>query len=237
MLDLGPVKAWSYSSLKKFEQCPYGIQLAKVDKLKGPERDENHPAERGNKIHKLAEDFVQGKLTDLPKPLRKFEGDFNLLRGMFADGMVTVEEDWGFTSDWGITGWMAPDTWARLKCDVVVHHDEKHLTVIDHKTGKKFGNEVPHTQQGQLYAVGAFMRYPDVEVISVEFFYLDEGKKSKKTYTREKALKYMKRFTDRAVAMTTCKVFNPKPNKFNCQWCDFGVNKGTGECPYAVGDL
>lgn len=238
MLDLGPVKAWSYSTLKIFMKCAYAIQLEKVDKLKGPERTENDAMERGNKIHKQAEDFVKGAIDKLPKPLAKFEGDFNLLRGMYADGMVAVEENWGFTENWGITDWMAPDVWARIKCDVVIMHDTKHATIIDHKTGKKFGNEVPHTQQGQLYSVAAFMRYPDLELIDVEFWYLDEGKRSKKTYTREQSLlKYLKRFTDRAVAMTTCKVFDPKPNKFNCQWCDYGINKGTGECPYAVGDL
>lgn len=236
-LDLGPVKAWSWSSLKKDEQCNYQTQLAKVDKLKGPERDENSPLERGNKIHKQAEDFVQGTIDKIPKPLQKFEGDFNLLRSMFNDGMVVVEENWGFDENWGIVDWMAHNIWARIKCDVVVMFDAKHVLIVDYKTGKKFGNEVPHTQQGQLYAVSAFMRYPDLERADVEFWYLDEGKRSKKSYTREQSLKYLKRFTDRGVAMTTRKVFTPKPNKFNCQWCDFGINNGTGECPYAVGDL
>ena len=47
-----------------------------------------------------------------------------LLRGYFAKvkdeydaGTVVVEEDWGFTAEWEITGWWDDDVWCRMKLD------------------------------------------------------------------------------------------------------------------------
>ena len=56
--ELGLVPAWSYSGLKVFETCPYRTYISKVKKV----YEEAGPAaERGSRIHQLAEDYVQTK--------------------------------------------------------------------------------------------------------------------------------------------------------------------------------
>jgi hypothetical protein len=105
----------------------------------------------------------------------------------------------------------------------------------DYKTGKKFGNEVTHNQQGQLYAIGSFMRYPTLEICDVEFIYLDHGIKSKKkTYTREKIMKFLPMWQKRADRLTSDEEFRPKPNKINCKWCPFGPQNGDSSCEWGV---
>ena len=233
---LGPVKQWSFSRLVNFENCPYKVYLASVEKKKGPVRDDDHPAERGNKIHKIAEDFVAGKSNATCKEMKgeTFAEDFEILKEEKAKGNVEVEGDWGFDINWEQTGWWDKDVWARIKLDVFRRIDKTTARVIDHKTGKKFGNEVKHTQQAQLYMVGSFLRYPELEMIETEFWYLDQNTKMRKTYTRNKLPLYLKKFTERALRLTTCTDWKAKPNKMNCKYCDFGLENGTGECPYAV---
>ncbi len=230
---LGPARTWSFSALMNYEKCPHIIKQ-KLDRAPVPERDENHPAERGTKIHDMAEKYVDGTYSKFPADLRKFKNEFDELRSMYPEGNVILEEDWGFTLNWAPTGWTDDDTWNRMKLDALVLLDEGTAArVIDYKTGKKFGNEVKHMQQAQLYAIGVFFKYPNVQALTTEFWYLDHKLTTRKTYTREKMLHYITRFTERALAMTTTTVFPPKPNKMNCKWCDYGNQNGTGVCAFA----
>ena len=71
--ELGLVRAWSYSGLKVYETCPYRTYISKVKKV----WEESGPAaERGTRIHGLAEDYVQAKIVELPDELKKFTPQF-----------------------------------------------------------------------------------------------------------------------------------------------------------------
>lgn len=234
MNEIKKITAWSFSRLSNFERCPYSVYLASIAKEPGPVRDETHPAERGTKIHKEAEDYVQGLTEKLPHSLRKLEPEFKMLKSMWDDGILEIEQDWGFDIDWKSCGFFDKQVWLRVKCDVVIHHDKEQATVIDHKTGKSFGNEVKHISQGQLYAIATFMKYPELQRIDVEFYYIDEGKTKKKSYSRNKIIKPLEKFNRRGLAVTQCISFQPKPNVHNCMWCDYGPNKGTGICTFGV---
>lgn len=230
-----PVKSVSYSKVKSHEKCPYKTFLSGVKKEKGPKRDENHPAERGERIHKEAENYVQGVIETLPASLKKFKDKFKELRELYDEGVIKVEDEWAFDQAWNVLDhWYGDDVWLRMKADAMQFFEKSGALIIDYKTGKSYGNEVPHTQQGQLYAIGAFMRYPDLEVVEVQFWYLDEGRVTKKMYKRDQIGRFLARFMERFNKLTTCVNFTPKPNIHNCKWCDFGPEKGTNVCPYGV---
>lgn len=233
-VELGPVKQWSFSRLSNFETCPMRVYLAAVKKEKQPERDADNPAERGTRIHQTCEDFVNGKGDKLKEVDPFWEDDLETLREEYSAGTVELEGDWGFDIDWQATGWWDENVWARIKLDAFRRLDETTARVIDYKTGKKFGNEVHHTQQAQLYMVAAFMKYPEIDLIETEFFYLDQKDYMKKTYPRSKLPLYLKKFTERAMKLTTATEFPAKPTKMNCRWCDYGPENGTGACPYGV---
>lgn len=214
--DLGLIPTWSYSALKVFEQCPHRIYLRKVKKIAEP----SHPAaDRGTAIHQEAEDYVNGTLGDFPDSCQKFKSQFEELRALFIDAKVELEGEWGFDLDWQPVGWMEPMTWARIKLDALVHEDEQSARVIDYKTGKKFGNEIAHSQQGLLYAIGTFFRYPNLQFVQTEFWYLDHGQATKKQYTRAQAMLFAPKFNERALRLTTAQSFDPKPSSYNCRWC------------------
>ena len=218
-IELGLVPAWSYSALKTFESCAYRTYISKVKKV----REEFGPAaERGTRIHDEAEQYVRHQTADLPDALKKFEQQFKDLREQFGDAKVETEGEWGFTLNWEPTGWLAPDTWARIKLDALVHETETSARVIDYKTGKQFGNEIAHSQQALIYAIGTFFMYPDLEIVNTEMWYLDHGTTMEQTYTRDEAMIFMPKLHERAVTMTTATKFPPNPSNYNCRWCSFG---------------
>ena len=164
------IPSWSISRIQVFEQCAYRAKLQWLDKI--PDLQPKTAADRGSAIHLEAENYVQAK-GDLTHNLRHFAPDLAALKAHHAEGRVTVEEEWAFDRDWRVSEWKSG--WLRLKCDAVCHLSKNHLVVIDHKTGKRFGNEIKHAVQLQLYAVCALIRYPEVEQVTCELWYLDQN--------------------------------------------------------------
>ncbi|MCP4279728.1 MAG: PD-(D/E)XK nuclease family protein [Alteromonas sp.] len=218
------IKVWSHSSLKNFERCRLAAKFKHIDKIKVEMKSKGQiAADRGSKIHDEAEHFVRGDFGDkLPTALKDFKKGFLDLQEKFTRGIVELEEDWGIRKDWSSCTWRDKDLWGRIKLDVMVHESETSAVVIDHKTGRKFGNEIKHGDQGMTYVIAAFERYPKLQFVTCEFWYLDQkGEKLIQRYTRNQAMVLKKRLTARAVEMTSAISFPAEPSKENCKWCDF----------------
>lgn len=129
--------------------------------------------------------------------------------------------------------WIWESAWLRMKLDVIVFHDEKTATVIDHKTGRKFGNEVKHGEQLQLYQLGAFARYPQLETVYAELWYLDQNEVTSQRFTRKQGLRFKSGFERRGDAIEICSDFPPNPSVFTCKWCQYGPWNG-GQCAVGV---
>ena len=226
----GLVKTWSPTGLFQFEECEYRVYLKRYKKIK---EESGEAAERGTKIHDLAENYVNGSIEELPAALKKFESRFELLKDDFEAGKVELEQDWGFTTQWEPTDvdYTDPGFWGIMKLDAFVREDNSSAIVIDHKTGRKFGNEYKHNRQGMMYAIGAFMRYPEVDFIRTEFWYLDKGEDLTNSYTRDQAMVLLPRVTDKLAKLTSCLDFEPKPSMQACKWCPHGKS---GACEYGA---
>lgn len=228
--DLGQIKAWSFSSLKKFEQCPAAIKYNKIDKIVEPSSE---AMERGSAIHLEAEQYIRGEIEELPKSLNKFPEMYQWMRDKFAAGEAIVEEDWGFRIDWSECGFYDDDVWHRAKLDVLIFEGDNSATIIDHKTGRKFGNETKHAEQGLLYVVDTFLKYPELDTIKYIFVYVDKGETLERTLSREQALRFHALWHNRGLIMTTATVFDYLPSAYNCKWCHYGKE---GICPNAWTD-
>ena len=231
------IKAWSFSRLAIFEQCKLRTKLAYIDRIPEPERPlppgkTEHANDRGSRIHDAAELFVRGGVELLPE-LRSFRAEFLRLRDLFAEGKVGLEGEWAIDHDWVPTQWNSSNCWGRIKLDAFVQLNKKHGVVIDYKTGKRYGNEIKHAEQCQLYQLAAFMRYPDLEVIDVELWYTDQDEIAHMRYTREQGLRFFNKFNNQANLMTTMTEFPANPNIFSCKWCPYGP-RGTGHCTKGV---
>lgn len=222
------IPSWSISRIQTYEQCAYRAKLQWLDKI--PDLQPKTAADRGTQIHQEAEDYVLGK-GDFTHNLRFFKADFAALRSHNDEGRVTCEEEWGFDREWRVSGWR--EAWLRLKCDAVCFLDPKHAVVIDHKTGKRFGNEVKHAIQLQLYALCALIRYPELEQVTCELWYLDQNELASFTMKRGQMSKYLKMFDEKGRKFTEDTVFKPNPNIHSCKYCPYHPDK-QGDCKFGV---
>jgi len=239
----GLVPTWSYSRLKAFESCNYKAFLMYSEKRPQDHMDTT-AMDRGTRIHNDCEAFVRGT-GPITKEMSRYTDYFTRLKDKFDAGEVELEENWGFTIDWEPTGWFDKNVWCRMKLDNFIYNDfrvEESLllpisaTPTDYKSGKKFGNEVSHSQQGMLYVLGSFLRYLTLEEATVEFLYLDHPLKTRtaKYYTRAKAMQFLPSWNERALKMTEAEEFPPNPNKITCMWCPYGPQNGDGSCQWGV---
>lgn len=229
------IPTWSFSRIQDFEQCKRRAKLKYLDKIPEPERPlppgkTEHANDRGTRIHDAGERFARGGIELIPE-LQKFKPEFERLKALYATGNVSLEGEWAMDRSWEPVAWASSDAWLRLKLDALVFLSPTEAVAIDYKTGKRFGNEVKHNEQLQLYQLVTFLRYPKLETIHVELWYLDVDELVTVTYTRNQGLRFRRSFENRGNAMTTCTEFPPNPNIFSCRWCPY---KGTEHCDKGV---
>lgn len=228
------INAWSFSSLQVFEKCPQQAKLKYVDKIPEPQ---NEYASRGVNVHDAAEAYVRGETEALASELFSFRSELDAVRRLYAEGKVTVEQEWAHDAEWVATAWRDKSTWVRIKLDIFVHMSETAGLVVDLKTGRKSGNELKHAEQGQLYAAAAMLRFPKLQTVVVEFWYVDKDELTRSTYTRAQCEKFLASYTRRGDRMTTATSFPAKPSIFNCKWCPYRPEEvgGDGHCKQGVG--
>lgn len=126
-------------------------------------------------------------------------------------------------------------SWHRCKLDAMVTWSPAEATVIDYKSGRIYGNEIKHGEQMQLYQLNAFLRYPLLETVTTELWYVDHEKDNvrRQTFTRAQGLRFKSGFDKRGRDITTRTSFPSNPNTFSCQWCPYGP-WGTGHCQVGV---
>lgn len=233
------INTWSFSRLSVFEDCPARAKFAYIDKIPEPVRPlppgkTEHANDRGSRIHTASELFTTQNISLAPE-LRHFAPEHLNLRERYRalKTNVQAEQEWGFNRDWLPVTWSSPDIWARIKLDYFVKLSDTHGVVIDLKTGRRFGNEVKHTQQGLVYQLAALIKYPSLLKVTTEFWYTDQNEITGSTFLRHQGLRFLSGIDARAKKMTSAKVFPAKPSAYNCRWCPFSQN-GTGHCKVGV---
>ncbi len=229
--------SWSFSRLGDFSKCKLMYKLKHLDKIPEPERElpkgkTEFANDRGTRIHSNIEEYVRGEHDALCDEANKHFGvHVDLLRVLYADGVVEMEEAWAYDREWEVAAWETG--WLRMKVDALVHLSKQEASIIDFKTGRVWGNEVGHAQQLNLYAVAVFLRYPKLEEVSVADWYLDHGEVTERFFTRDQALRFKKSFHAQGVAVTDCTSWPANPNKFSCQFCLYGPEH-SGHCDVGV---
>jgi hypothetical protein len=210
--------------------------LKYVERHKQPANVDTKASDRGTAIHAAVESYLKGEAQQLDPLLAKVAEFVEHCKAANDKGLAEIEQEWAFDRDWQITGYFDENCWVRLKLDVFIRWDETLGEVIDWKSGKSYGNEVKHAQQGMLYAIAAFMRYPDMQRVRIRFVYTDEGKWEKaKEYDRGVVMRLLPGWDERARAFTDAQTWPVKPNVINCKFCWFGPNNGgNGLCPAGV---
>lgn len=239
--------SWSFSRLNAWEVCPLAAKLSLIDKVPQPPRLPDHPMERGDRIHKLAEAYVKGDAPARPFPpeLERFKEEFSRLRKLRRKDseLVVVEETWAFRKDWTVTRWDDwSGCWLRVKLDLC-EFDGETVRPIDVKTGKfsPQWNLPDYLRQVELYALAALIVYADVGPelrVSPRLMYTDAGvvypeAGESQVYTPADLPGLKKKWERAAKPMLADRTFKPKPHRF-CSSCHFrkdNKEQGGGQCP------
>jgi CRISPR/Cas system-associated exonuclease Cas4 (RecB family) len=238
---------WSHSRISIFEQCKlrvyfkHGLKIPEPPRPLPPGKTE-HANDRGSRIHDNAELFVKSKAKMGIELRRFFTPEFEALYRLYKEKKVLLEDEWGMDQDWEKCDWK--DAWLRLKIDALVFLSDREAVLIDYKSGKRMGNEIKHAEQVQLYQLVTFLRFPKLETIHVELWYLDIDDFYTQTYHRDQGLRFLKKFNQRGTALTTYPFTGDQnveanPSIFTCRYCLYGPPTAanperTGHCKRGV---
>ena len=230
---LGPLKTWSFSGLKEFEQCAF---KRFTNKVRGFRSEAGEAATRGSHYHECIEKYILGDMNTLPKMKDAPRQFIETLREAYDDGNIVLEEPWFINMDWKKC--TKEEMWAVFIIDCMIWESETSAHAIDWKTGRSRNNEMKHGEQLMFYAACAFSRYPKLEYLTVSAWYIDEGFEGCiKSFTREQIERVKPSITARAMTMTTATDFPPNPSQYNCKWCDYKTMKdenGKPLCEWGV---
>lgn len=239
IIPIQTIKSWSHSRAVDFEKCAFGAKLKYINKIPEPERPLppgklEHANDRGTRVHEAIEAYTRGLTDAVPREAWSFRVEIEALRKLFKAGQAGFEGNWGYDRAWEVAAWET--AWLRMKLDAIVFLSPQEAVVIDYKTGKIFGNEVKHGEQTMLYQLASFLRYPELEVVHTELWYLDHDQLNGKTFTRNQGLRFKKAWDMRGTAITSAIAFPPNPNHWSCRYCPYGKPEngfatGTGHCP------
>ena len=186
--------------------------------------------ERGNQIHKLAEDYLKGSISRLPPELKPLEAEFKRLRAVYKKRLsgMTVEDTWAFTKDWTRTVWNDwVGCWVRIKLDAA-HPEDDTLIVTDWKTGKYRDEDVElYIEQLELYALAGLMLHPHLKAVRPRLGYTDQGRfypgegDDVLEFTQADVPRLKKLWEKRVGPMFKDRRFAPRANS-KCKWCYYG---------------
>ena len=210
--------AYSNSSIKTYEDCPYKYKLTRIEHRHEPAGD---AAERGKMIHAEFEDALIN-LNLIPDE-RKYW--FPYLEELVAK-KTRSEVEFAVTKDWQPCDFKAPEAWVRGIYDAV-YFDGARAHVLDWKTGK----EREYGDQLKLYATIILASHSEVETVTTEVCYIDLNKQSPyPEYTRKDFPALQAWLSARVGKLENDDIFAPKPS-YGCRWCHFRKSNG-GPCQW-----
>lgn len=207
--------AWSYSSIKTFDQCPkkyYHLKVAKdVSDAPGPE------AAYGTDVHAAAEAFIRdgvpipakySYMKPIVEQLAAFPGSKHCEMKL---GVKRAED--GYTP----CGFFDKDVWYRGIIDLLIVDGPK-ARLIDYKTGKSA--KYADTKQLDLMAGAVFAHFPEVETIKAGLIYVVCEEFPRKNYHRGQGdpLSVFSEQLERLDAAHESGVWNAKSGPL-CGWC------------------
>lgn len=228
--------SWSWSRYAGYVQCPAQLKYRAIDKLQEPKSD---AMAHGIEVHDTIADYIMMKRGRLTAQLNHCGANFQDLRAMWKNRMKLavkamapiVEEEWAFTKDWARTGWKDWSGCAvRIKIDVGWWETPTRLRVRDWKSGKySEKNREEYQQQLELYALAAFLIYPQLEEVVPDLYYVEAGIKyppagEEIVFTRADVPRLKKLWEKRVKPLLNDQTFSPRPGWY-CPGCYF--NKST----------
>jgi len=205
--------AWSYSSIKTFEQCPKKYFHLKV--AKDVKDDPGEAADYGTAVHLAAEEFIkEGK--PIPDKFAYMRPIVDRLAAL--PGEKHAELKLGMKRNFSPCGFFDKDVWWRGIADLLVI-DRHRAWCVDYKTGKSA--RYADTKQLDLLAGAVFSHFPEVMKIKSSLLFVVSGDLIAKKHVITERSEYLSVFDeqlDRLDAAMENGVWNAKTSPL-CGWC------------------
>ena len=205
--------AWSYSSIKTFDQCAKKYFHLKV--VKDVKDEPGEAADYGTAVHEAAELFIKHG-TPIPE---KFAFMRPIVEPLAQKkGTKATEIKLGVTSDMKPCGFFDKNVWYRGIADLLILNGSE-AWLIDYKTGKNA--KYADMKQLDLLAGAIFIHYPEVETIKSALLYVVSQDMPRKIHHRQHLPTYMSVFDtqlDQLEAAMEHGVWNANPSGL-CGWC------------------
>ena len=219
--------AWSYSSLKLFEQCPKRYYEEKV--IKSIPFTQNESALYGEQLHKAAEEYIRdGKPID-PRFdfIKPYLDKLNAIEGVkFCELKLGVKRVEGRLV---ACDFFDPAVWFRGVADLVIIDGDR-AWITDYKSGKSA--KYADIRQLALMAAALFLKYPEVKKIKTSLLFVVSKEFIKEDFQKDYGLSIFSELngllTARDKAYET-DVWNPRPNNLCRKWCPVKTCPHCGE--------
>ena len=208
--------AWSYSSIKTFDQCPkkyYHLKVAKDIK-----DEPGEAADYGTAVHEAAELFIRDG-TPIPQ---KFAFMRPIVEPLAAKhGTKHTEMKLGVRktgTGYEPCGFFDKGVWWRGIVDLLIV-DNHTAYMIDYKTGKSA--KYADMKQLDLMAGAIFVHFPEVMKIKSALAFVISNEFPKKVHVREKLHEYLSVFNDELDQLDAAignGIWNAKTGPL-CGWC------------------
>jgi hypothetical protein len=225
---------YSVSKIGAFNQCPMKFKLNYIDKVK-IDWVPQLALERGSYMHtvlennfdystpwKLSEVFTEEHRLETIEILKKFRAS-NIgqeIQDLINHPSSKLELDFSFNSKLEIVDYWDKSSWFRGSADLY-NTDLSTPLIIDYKSGKDKSNDPDFgTDQGMLYAVYLFIRYPELNKVLAKFVFLEHSTYKDIYFYRTDFNKYIKQIYNRTKKVEDTKVFKPEVSAL-CDYCDY----------------
>lgn len=172
------IPAWSFSSLKTFDQCPKKFYHLKV--VKDFQEDQN--AEHliyGTRFHEAAEFYIRDD-KPLPPEFNYAKASLDKLKAM--EGEKLCEYEMGLTENLEPCEFKDPNVWWRGIADLIILRGDMAF-VLDYKTGKSA--KYADTGQLELMALAVFKHFPQIKRVKAGLLFVIAKEFPKAEYTVE----------------------------------------------------
>lgn len=201
------IPAWSYSSIKLFDQCPkkyYHLRVAKD--VKEPETD---AMLYGTLFHEAAELYIKDG-TPIPPQFAFVKSTLDNLKKL--EGDKYCEFQMGLNENLEPCGFKDKDVWWRGIADLLVINGEE-ARCLDYKTGKSA--KYADTDQLELMALAIFKHFPQIKKVKAGLLFVVSKNFIKDSYNVENQDKmWLKWFAEhnRMKFSYEKNVWNPRPS-------------------------
>tara|TARA_Y100000389_G_scaffold204517_1_gene257601 strand:+ start:78 stop:746 length:669 start_codon:yes stop_codon:yes gene_type:complete len=208
--------AWSYSSIKTFDQCPRKYFHLKV--LKDVKDYGNQATIYGQEVHKACEDYVKDDV-EIPEKFAYVRGVVEAIKRMNGDkhtelklGVKKVE------GGYEPCKFLGKDVWWRGIADVVVIRGDTGYS-LDYKTSKNA--RYADTKQLDLVAAGLFVHFPQLKKVKSGLLFVVSNEFIHKEHFVEQRDEYFDTFKDQLDRLDSAEVsgvWNAKTGPL-CKFC------------------